>query len=146
MKTDYRARIRKLIIPRLITLYRAPDHVESEKQGALYQNELIDALAEMGPAETELEAVWREFRRTYTLRTWPTPIVLCDLLRSHRIAQPTVHKLLPLAKPEEPMTPQERAEVQAAMSRIADGPLKAKLLSMGATLLEKDEAEHNRRA
>ncbi|MGI9408482.1 MAG: hypothetical protein ACR2OV_00310, partial [Hyphomicrobiaceae bacterium] len=124
-----------------ITLYRAPDHVENERQGALYQNEIIDALAEMWPAESELDAIWKEFRRSYTLRTWPTPNVLCEILRKHRAAQPTVHKPLPPPDPQKPMTPRDRADVRAAMSQIPDGPLKAKLTCMGEMLLERDDAQ-----
>lgn len=130
-----------MIIPGIISVYRAPDHVENEQQGALYQNEIINALAEMFPAETELTAIWKIFRRTYAYRTWPTPNVLCDMLKDYRASRrkPTYHSaaLLPEPALDEPLTDGDRANLERAIGSIPDGPLKATLTRVGKLILER---------
>ena len=143
--------VRRMVIPSLITLYRAPSHVETAEQGRLFQNEIIDAVARMRPTEAELEEVWASVKRTYTKATWPTPAVLCEALKKFRAGMPRVPKpeeTLPPPDPE-PMSDQERREYQALIDRMNANPdqyaLGPKLIQLGEAYLAKDWRLRQRR-
>lgn len=118
--------VRKIILTEMVTLYRAPSQVQNAEQGAVFQGAIIDSLARFGPTETELFAVWDQFKRTWTKTIWPTPGDLCQALsrKRERAGNKIPHRASsePYDPDFRPLTPAERAEFDDCVRRLRANP------------------------
>ena len=130
--------VRKVILAEMVTLYRSPSQVQNAEQGAVYQTAIIESLAGFNPTEAELTSMWEKFKRRWTKTTWPTPGELCQAMSTEQAkTRRPQYASLPEPTPDEPLTPAERVELEEAMARIPDGPLKAALTKAGEAILAR---------
>lgn len=130
--------VRKVILAEMLTLYRSPSQVQNADQGAVYQTAIIESLARFNPTEVELTSMWEKFKRRWTKTTWPTPGELCQAMSTEQAkTRRPRYAALPEPTPDEPLTPAERAEIEASLASIPDGPLKDTLTRAGQAILDR---------
>lgn len=153
--------VKAQVVGKLTVFYRPPDHVNDTKQHAqAYLNELVDALIDMHPTVDEWDYLWRDFRKSWDRRYWPTfgefPRRLGEL-RARTAASRKAAGLTDPARSEHRPRQIERrpyldGEFQAALAEAmerstsadpAEATLNAALTRMGMAMVERFD-DHDR--
>lgn len=73
MQSAEQQTVKAQVMGKLTVFYRPPDHVNDTKHHAQsYLNELVEALIDMHPSVDEWDFLWRDFRKQWDRRYWPT--------------------------------------------------------------------------
>lgn len=156
--------VRALLMDKLKTGYRRPDHLATTVAEMVYLGELCDTLIRMHPTPDEFDHVWNEFKREWQRRYWPPFGELPGRLTKLRQRQAEQQRQAEAVKPEggtyssRHRKPERRYDHGAFMSTYGDlleqseseNPAEAKwaqlFLAMGNALMERyDDNDQPRR-
>lgn len=126
-----------------MTLFAKPRRIESGEEARVYLEQFTEAVASVRPSRDELEHVWQQIRMDSAQKTWPLPGEVCERIQRFRAKQAANERRFDEQyeqaepEPDPPLTPAERAELEDAIARIPDGPLKATLTRAGEAILAR---------